>query len=289
MQNNQTIVWEDDAWKAVCLPKDGARLSELSYEGQPLLTPVPEDFSPPEEDFGEYELRPVYGYDDCFPTVDQCTHPQSRVVIPDHGELCWQQWQVRSNSDGLTAETRLNGYPLCFQRKMIFSSTQLTWQWRVENPGSAEYFFIHVMHPLLPLDQISHISLPPHSHVVDEEADCRFPVSGATEVADFLMRSARDRAYMLLLKDVSEGQISWRYLSGLKITSVFSTEQFPTVGIWWNPQAHPPEPGKQRNECALEPIPGAASSLDKSYRQNCCMTVPAHGELSWRVIWNLEK
>ena len=77
-------------WEVECLPADGARLHALRFAGRDLLTGPPERFQPPEQDFGEYETRPVYGYDDCFPSVDPSDLPgHPGIRIRDHGELCW--------------------------------------------------------------------------------------------------------------------------------------------------------------------------------------------------------
>jgi hypothetical protein len=74
-------------WHVECLPEDGARISVLKYFGNDLLTPKTSCFKKPEKDYGEFELRPVYGYDDCFPTVDKCSYPEGNFECRDHGEL----------------------------------------------------------------------------------------------------------------------------------------------------------------------------------------------------------
>jgi hypothetical protein len=58
-------------WTLDCSLADGARIGRLQFDGIDLLTRAPAAFRPPAGDYGDYELRPVYGYDDCFPTVDR--------------------------------------------------------------------------------------------------------------------------------------------------------------------------------------------------------------------------
>ncbi len=80
---------------------NGARLNRLCFDKFDLLTTNPENFRPPSEDYGEYETRPVFGYDDCFPSVDQCNYPGMDWKIPDHGELCWLKWNVEAQGNRL--------------------------------------------------------------------------------------------------------------------------------------------------------------------------------------------
>jgi len=76
-------------WFVRYAPSDGGRIGILRYKGIDLLTTAPDCFKPPLEDFGAYELRPVYGYDDCFPSVSACRYPGLTWEVPDHGEVCW--------------------------------------------------------------------------------------------------------------------------------------------------------------------------------------------------------
>ncbi|MBK8884772.1 MAG: hypothetical protein IPN67_21190 [Bacteroidales bacterium] len=82
-------------WHIQYAPEDGARIVSLNYSGYDLLTTEPAVFRKPGRFCGEYETRPVYGYDDCFPTVDQCNYPGGNSGCRDHGELCWQQWHTK--------------------------------------------------------------------------------------------------------------------------------------------------------------------------------------------------
>ena len=62
-------------WLVEFTLKDGGRLDRLTYNNINLLTVEPDKFQPPQSDYGEYETRPVYGYDDCFPSVETCKFP----------------------------------------------------------------------------------------------------------------------------------------------------------------------------------------------------------------------
>jgi hypothetical protein len=240
---------------------DGARIGRLRYAGVDLLTAAPADFRPPAGNYGRYETRPVYGYDDCFPTVDACG------PWPDHGELCWLPW-TGSVADGAVASQLA---PLRFTRRLEFEPDRLRWHFRVRNDGTSPYPVQHVMHPLMPPEAIEAIELP-----AGEAYD---PAAVAAELAALPAGSAR----MLFLQNVSEGAVRLGFRGGPRLTMRFPLDLFPTLGIWWNRRGYPAEPGRQRSECAFEPVPGGDSTL----AHGTTLTVPAGGELSWYIDWEI--
>ena len=248
-------------WEVACDLADGARLGRLRCHGVDLLTTAPAGFRPPAGDYGRYETRPVYGYDDCFPTVDACG------PWPDHGELCWLPW-TGSVVDCTAASTLA---PLRFQRRLEFHADRLRWHFAVGNAGAMPFPVQHVMHPLLPLDAITTIELPPG------------PGYDASAVAAELRAQPAGTARMLFLQNVSEGVVGLFFRGGLRLTMRFPLDLFPTLGIWWNRNGYPAEPGRQRSECAFEPIPGPDSTLT----HGTTLTVPAGGELSWHIDWEI--
>lgn len=248
-------------WEVACDLADGARLGRLRCHGVDLLTTAPASFRPPAGDYGRYETRPVYGYDDCFPTVDACG------PWPDHGELCWLPW-TGSVLDCTAASTLA---PLRFQRRLEFHADRLRWHFAVGNAGVMPLPVQHVMHPLLPLDAITTVELPPG------------PGYDAAAVAAELRAQTAGTARMLFLQNVSEGVVRLGFRGGLRLTMRFPLDLFPTLGIWWNHRGYPAEPGLPRSECAFEPIPGSDSTLT----HGTTMNVPAGGELSWRIDWEV--
>jgi hypothetical protein len=248
-------------WEIAGVVADGARIACLRYDGCDLLTGPPAVFRPPAADYGRYETRPVYGYDDCFPTVDACG------PWPDHGELCWLPW-TGSAVDG-TAASQIA--PLRFNRQLEFAPDRLRWHFRVHNAGVTPYPVQHVMHPLMPPEAITTVELPAGE---DYEA-----AAVAAELAALPDGVAR----MLFLQNLRDGAVGLRFRGGLRLTLRFPLNLFPTLGIWWNRRGYPAEPGLPRSECAFEPVPGRDSTL----AHGTTMIVPAGGELSWRIDWEI--
>jgi len=142
-------------WYIKCIPEDGARISVLQFEGKNLLTAEAAVFKPPERFYGDYETRPVYGYDDCFPTIDTCLYPGENFVCKDHGELCWQKWKVFTDSDRLVCYTTCERPNATFKRTLEFAGNIIKWKFEVTNLSDSTLPFLHTMHALMPLKEIS--------------------------------------------------------------------------------------------------------------------------------------
>lgn len=280
--------FEFGAWAVECLPEDGARLSRLRFQGHDLLTREPGAFRPPAQDFGEYETRPVYGYDDCFPTVDPCElHDRPGVHIRDHGELCWVPWEVSFESGRLTCRTRSTAFPTVqFIRTLTFASGTLTWRFEVVNEGPEPVRFIHVMHALMPVNKIVGLRLPGFEAAIDEQSGRTAGPATPDACARHLLSLPRGSAGMLLLRGVREGRFEIAFSAGLDLRVEWPVALFPTLGVWWNNGGYPDEDGCRRLECALEPIPGPWSSLARSWRRQACLSVGAAERRAWEITWN---
>jgi hypothetical protein len=275
-------------WAVDIMPDDGARLQRLSYQRHELLTPPPDRFRPPRRDFGLYETRPVYGYDDCFPTVDPCHYPATKLWLPDHGELCWLKANCFAFDKGLKCVFVSRILPLVFEREMIFDKNSLTWIFTVINTGRKPLPFIHIMHPLMPVSKVRKVDLPSFFEIVDESTGRQLGPNKTRGVEKKLLSSPAGRAHMFLLHGVKEGFFRIHFCSGLNISVSYDSAIFPTLGIWWNRSGYPDEDGLARDECAFEPIPGASSSLKSAFKAGKCLCAPANGALVWRIDWQID-
>lgn len=275
-------------WRVVFDPADGARINSLIYEETELLTTKPDEFKAPEQDYGEYELRPVYGYDDCFPSVNVCPYPDTDWQVPDHGEVCWLAWEVARQKDRLIFSTESEILPLGFIREMRFSRNELIWTFTVTNTGNQILPFQHVMHPLMPLSDIRDMELPEFGLALDEIAGKDTGLQTAEAVKTFLLSRPSGTTNMLFLQDVKKGAMSWTYKSGLRIEAEFPVRQFPAIGIWWNNNAYPDEDGCRRNECAFEPVPGMTSTLTDAISTGHNLNVEAGQSIEWQIKWRMK-
>ena len=277
------------SWEISFDASDGGRIESLSYEGVPLLTVRKEEIRLPLGDYGQYETRPAYGYDDCFPTVDPALYPQTTWEIPDHGELCWLPWEVEEMEKGLLFSVKSRFLPVRFNRILNFSSDRLTWRFEVLHFGDQPLPFQHVMHALLPLGQVKDIYLPSFTTAWDDIHQEKMPFSSPEEMKKFLLSSPEGTYYMIFLRDIEEGRVSWQYQEGLKVDMIFDKTRFPSVGIWWNRQGYPDEDHARRNECAFEPTPGYNSNLADPLNERVLLEARPEASVEWSIYWNIHK
>ncbi len=276
-------------WFIQCLPDDGARISVLRYEGQDLLTTNPPSFKAPEKFYGEYEVRPVYGYDDCFPTVGSCLSLDGSIEYRDHGELCWLGWQVHIEDNKLVCSTNCLHPKVSFKRILEFAGDRLIWSFEVANSSMEELAFLHVMHPLMPLDQIQSIELPAFSKCVDDINSVNLCLDSPQQLGDHLLAIPSGRYEMLFLEEIDSDTVVLHFQKGFSLQMSFDIKLFPTLGIWWNNTGYPEEEGLRRNECAFEPVPGSCSTLSKSFKDGSYLSVEADKSLSWQIEWDIKK
>ena len=275
-------------WFVQCIPEDGARISILRFEGKDLLTSSPSSFKAPDQFYGEYETRPVYGYDDCFPTVDPCLYPEGEFECRDHGNICWRKWSVNVTGNSLVCTIDCAQPNVTFVRTLEFAGNRLIWKFEVKNLADKNNVFLHVMHPLLPLREINSIKLPGFARMVNE-TNLVEPIGKNSRVGALDLLSIQPGGCeMILLHDIKEGLVVLGFRNGMDLSLHFDNKMFPTLGIWWNNAAFPDQDGLRRTECAFEPIPGTSSNLYNSFIDKTYLSVDKGKSLSWDVIWEVK-
>ncbi|MCC5943069.1 MAG: hypothetical protein JJU37_16105 [Balneolaceae bacterium] len=267
--------------------QDGARIGKLSYAGTDLVTTEPETFKAPETDYGLYETRPVYGYDDCLPSVEQSNYPGRGWEIPDHGELCWLSWNLEVKSNQLIFSVESRELPIQFKRVLEFDESTLVWKFEVINTGDTPLPFQHVIHPLIPLNDVTDIELPEFDSVHNDRGE-EFHLKNPGAVQDFLLNVLQGDFYMLFVQGAKRGEIGWTYSDRLKVRMNYPLELFPAIGIWWNNSGYPDEDGCRRNECAFEPIPGRSSTLIDAHHDGLALIAKPGEPFSWEITWDLK-
>jgi len=274
-------------WLVEYTAEDGARLNRLCFNEYDLLTAEPKIFKAPSKDYGAYETRPVYGYDDCFPSVDSCKFPQKDWEIPDHGELCWLKWDTFIKTDSLVFTVKSKVLPLIFRREMIFSQNEINWNFEVKNEDDRIFPFQHVMHPLMRLDELSDFELPGFEKVYNAISHLNMELKNPLEVKEYLFNQGIGTANMLFIQNIKEGEMHWKYKNGINLKVIFPRKLFPGIGIWWNNSGYPDEDGCRRNECAFEPIPGLNSVLTDNYENKMCLSVSPGKIFKWQIKWRI--
>lgn len=279
--------FENGPWFVEYELDDGARISRLCYRDFDLLTTAPDQFKQSSKDFGEYENRPVYGYDDCFPSVEACKYPGLDWVVPDHGELCWLEWEAQVQSDKIVFSVESEGLPIIFKRTMHFRNSQLYWSFEVQNRGDKNLPFQHVMHPLIKLTEIKDLKLPNFSSLNKESGE-EFEFKTPKALRDYVLTRVEGETHMLYLQNQRGNFVDWTYKNGLQVRMIFPGEIFSSIGIWWNYLGYPNESGLRRDECAFEPISGTSSKLDDAYDEALSLFVEPNEIKSWNIMWEMK-
>ncbi len=278
-----------DKWSVIYTPEDGGRLDRLSFAGFDLLTSEPEKFKPPTDDYGLYEKRPVYGYDDCFPSVEPCIYPGMDWEVPDHGEVCYLPFQVREESNRLMFSVKSQVLPVQFKRELRFQENALIWDFEVKNKGVNTIPFQHVIHPLMPLDPVTRIDLPQFKSVFDAIGGKNLKLNNPAEVQKYLLAQEQGTADMLFLQYLQDDHLSLGFINGMQLKITYPKSLFCAIGIWWNNSGYPDEDGCRRNECAFEPIPGHTSKLTDAFSNGTCLSVSPGQKLNWQIIWTIKE
>ena len=280
-------VYNDGPWHIEFRLDDGGRLSRIFYKGFDLLTSEPGGFHPPMTEIGQFERRPVYGYDDCFPSVGACQYPESSIQIPDHGELCWLPWELREEVHSVTFFVRSKLLPVVFTRKMRFTESSIVWDFEVYNQGYTILPFQHVMHPLFRPEEIRWIELPKCDSVFDWTNGSVLKQATPEGISERLVHSPERSVEMLFLRSIRSGEVGLTFINGMRLTMKFPAEYFPTIGIWWDNLGHPNENGIRRRECSFEPTPGFSSLLSQAFADRNCLSVGPRARLAWQARWEM--
>jgi hypothetical protein len=196
---------------------------------------------------------------------------------------------VEETQEGLSFSVESQHLPVRFRRILHFSPDRLTWHFEVIHTGDFPLSFQHVMHALLPLEEIKDIGFPSFLTAWDDVGNREISFSSATEVKKFLFSSPEGKYFMFFLRDIDEGMVSWQYRQGLRVEMVFDNTLFPAVGIWWNRRAWPDEDHARRCECAFEPTPGYNSNLGDPLNKKKLLTARPGTTKKWTVQWNIYK
>lgn len=280
-------IFEKGPWLVEYELTDGARLNRLCYRDFDLLTTAPDDFKALSTDYGRYETRPVYGYDDCFPSVEVSRYPGLEWTIPDHGELCWLEWDAEVRTDRIIFSVESESLPISFKRALHFKETQLTWHFEVKNKGDVTLPFQHVIHPLIKLTDIKDLRFPRFDSL-NNEAGKKLELKMPEALRDFLLSSHEGETYMLYVQNPERNYVRWIYKNDLQVQMEYPSGEFSSIGIWWNHLGYPDEEGCRRDECAFEPIPGSSSKLEEVCEEGLSQWVESGKTKSWDIEWRLE-
>lgn len=229
------------------------------------------------------------GLDECFPSVAAVTYPVSpwqNSVIPDHGELWCQPWDVAilAHPDQVTLDMSCNGVrlPYRFERNVTLSahSAAITLNYRVTNHSRFDMPFVWSIHPILQIEEGMCLSLPAEvsrlriDSSTDDTAgkagdECSWPLlynrQGKTLDLSRIPPPHERRAMKLFTPPLHKNTVAEAVLwDGADLHCFgfrFRTDEISHVGLWMNYGGWSGSGATPYYNLGLEPCIGGADSL----------------------------
>ncbi|NSW58346.1 MAG: hypothetical protein HPY44_20245 [Armatimonadetes bacterium] len=285
-------LWRQGDWEVEC-DLDGGRLTRVCWRGHSLLTGphMPGGtFTPPDPKWGEYETRPVFGYDDCWPSLEVSLWPGRDRTVRDHGEVCWLPWEIDAGQDALRGTVADSGGEWSFARVLSCDAGALRFDFTVANTGSRPLAMSWAGHALAPPGNVRYLDLPTCRHIRWEWPQERATGDTGVQSADVwpFLRELEGQAVMLVL-DHCAAPVVTVGLDGARWTLAIEGVERPSLGLWYNPGAYPPEPGLEREEFGLEWMLTPECSLQDAAANGNAMMVAPRDELRWAVTWSVKE
>ncbi len=174
-KNKTGIVLETAALRTVILPEPGAKMASLVNKETGYEYMLQREGSVYRERSyaGSFVEAECSGYDDMFPTIDECFCEQGAwkdIRMPDHGEVWSLPWTVEEEKES-EAIVLVHGirFPYCLRKRLFFpepNCLQVDYELKNESPFVFDYLWAG--HLMLNLQEGTRIEVP---------SECREAVS----------------------------------------------------------------------------------------------------------------
>lgn len=241
------------------------------------------------------------GWDECFPSIGQVHYPDGPwkgTIVPDHGELWSLPWHWAWEDQTLRMWVHSIRFGYHFERIFDFSADEhIAIHYRVDNPTPFPFKAMWSMHPFFTVSPSSRVLLPNGSSVITE-------ISKGERFGTYLGRNTWPTAQdqngksvdLSLMGPRNQGCVEKLFSSPLTkgwsalydgetedfIAFTFDTNQVPYMGICQIRDGWPDE-GETGFTAILEPCSGWPDRLDIAVNRGAYQTIPANGEVRWRV------
>lgn len=284
------IRWQDGDWEVCCDPGDGGRIGSIRWRGRELLTQphlIEGKFQAPADDYGEYENRPVFGYDDCWPCLEVCAWPGMGCSVRDHGELVWREWEACVDGETLVARVSDPNALWRFERRTLARDGLLVFEYACANTGSVPFPMSWAGHVLIPPQAVTDLSLPEFGHARhDYPPEAGPELHSPADVWSYLHSLPTGKAIFLVIEDLSAhdlrlhfDDLDWRW----SVTGIPN----PALGLWYNRRGYPGSDDLVRDEFGIEWMTCPACALTHSPRATDAVVLGPGMEYKWRMEWEI--
>lgn len=149
----------------VVLPEIGGKIASLraNGDGGELLWQDPTRPYRPITYGGRFEDFDTSGFDECFPTIEECAYPDypwAGVTAPDHGELWCQPWDCAIVDPAVHLSVHGVRFPYRFEKQIAATERGFTLAYRLTNLSPFAFQYVWLAHPLLAVEEGSRILVP---------------------------------------------------------------------------------------------------------------------------------
>jgi hypothetical protein len=284
------IQWQDGDWEVYCDPNDGGRIGSIRWRGRELLTQphlIDGKFEAPADDFGEYENRPVFGYDDCWPCLEVCEWPGMRRKVRDHGDLVWLQWDARVEDGALVASVSDDNGKWRFERRTLARDGALVFEYTCANTGDTPFPMSWAGHVLIPPTPVTGLSLPDFKRARhDSPPDAKEVLRSPRDVWSYLQARPTGASAFLVIEDLSSQDLHLRFDDLDWRWSVEGISN-PAIGLWYNRRGYPGSDDLVRDEFGIEWMTCPACALTNAPRATDAVILAPGEERRWRMRWEI--
>lgn len=295
------IVIENKFIRCIILPQVGGKMIKLINKKTGtnfLLEPQNETKRYEPAPYGSpFDQFDTSGFDECFPTVEECEYPASnnKIIFPDHGELWCQQWshEFDNNSVVISAEGVAYGYT--FTKTIHLEANKLKIEYALFNISDDPFKFIWSAHPLLNVEPGDEIILPNDVKEVMLNWSSDESIGKFGDVVQWpIMDKKNDyskvkpvdfgKAIKCFSPKVGSGKAALlKKRTGEQLIYNFDPETIPYIGIWLCYGGWPADRNPKHLTAAIEPATGRPDSLSTAIKNNECSLVQPHEEFKWDV------
>jgi hypothetical protein len=300
-KDQPAVTIESEALAAQFLPSIGAKMASLVYKplGFELLVQRPGESYRLQPYGGDYLAGECSGFDDMFPTIDECYYsssPWKGTLIPDHGEVWSLPWECRAEGDRLELAVQGVRFPYRLEKTARFAgSSKLHIDYRLANLSNFDFDFMWAAHLMLNLEEDCELVLPPGverviSRLSYSGALGRYgeefpwpaftlPDGTARDLRRIRPKTAQDAEKYFVKGRLPEGWCALRYgQKNVTLTLSFPADRVPYIGIL------PNEGGRQDlYNIFLEPCTASFDDLNVAKLRNEFSTVKANSTYEWSL------
>jgi len=303
-KDQDAVTLESSLIKAQVLPKIGSNMCSFFYKPKNIELLAQSLYDKNNKKYkiepydGNLSLGEASGFDECFPTIDECfypSYPWKGIRIPRHGEVWSLPWDARISGDKLITEVYGVRFPYRIKKTIYFTDENiLRIDYLLENLSSFSFDFMWVAHPNFMAQEGAEILLPegvksiitthsPSGMLGSYGQENKWPVFISDECGKVVLNKMRPKSVKDWNKYYVNGKMpeGWCALtypaSGLILGLSFPESEVPYLAILPNEGGF----GDDAYSILLEPCTSSFDRLDIAKIRGQCSSVWPKSKYSW--------